>query len=96
MSSYQEIFCTKSQALGQTNVVLHDIETGDSDPIKCRMRRPPLGLKEETLKEEQQMREMGVIEPSDSPWASPVVLVRKKDGTLRYCIDYRKLNDVTR
>jgi len=47
------------------------------------------------MKEEQRMKDMGMIEPSESPWAAPVILVRKKDGVLTYCIDYQKLNDVT-
>ena len=44
----------------------------------------------------KQMQEDKVIQPSSSPWASPIVLVQKKDGTLRFCIDYRDLNSVTK
>ena len=93
---YQDIWALKGEPLGKTNATLHDIVTGMADPIKCRMRHPPLGLKEAAMAEEERMKEMGVIEPSDAPWASPVVLVRKKDGSLRYCIDYRRINEVTK
>ena len=92
---YQDIFATKDAAMGRTDVVLHDIDTGNAEPIKGKPRRTPLGLRDEAMKEEQKMKDMGVIEPSESPWASPVVLVRKKDQSLRYCIDYRRLNNVT-
>lgn len=96
LKQYQDIFSLKGQPLGRTDITLHDIEVGEADPIKCRMRRPPLGLKQEAMEEEERMKKLGAIEPSDSPWASPVVLVRKKDGTLRYCIDYRRLNEITK
>jgi hypothetical protein len=93
---FKHIFTLKGQALGRTDIVLHDIDTGDSRPIRNRVRNTPIHLRADALKEEHKMKDLGVIEPSDSPWASPVVLVRKKDGSLRYCIDYRRLNEVTK
>ena len=59
------------------------------------MRRTPLGFEKEEEEHLQQLLEKGIIEPSSSEWVSPPVLVRKKDGTMRYCIDFRKLNSVT-
>lgn len=91
---YRDIFSTKDEPLGQTSVVKHEIKTS-GPPIKSHYRRVPTGLRDEAILEEERMKDLGVIEPSESPWAAPVVLVRKKDGTLRYCIDYRKLNQVT-
>ena len=94
--SYRDIFCCKDEPLGMTNVVQHSIDTGDEKPIKNRMRRTPPGLRQEVLEEEAKMKKLGVIEMSESPWASPVVLVRKKDNTIRYCIDYRRVNGITK
>ena len=75
--------------------VQHDIITKDARPVRCSPRRlAPAGLrKEQTCV--QEMLHRGQIEPSDSPWASPVVLVMKKDGTTRFCVDYRRLNALT-
>ena len=89
------VFATSGQPLGRTELVQHDIVTLNDQPIKQRVRRTPFHLQKEAKAEVEKMLDSGVIEPSCSPWASPVVLVRKKDGTLRYCIDYRKLNAVT-
>ena len=90
------IFALEGQPLGHTEMVQHDILTNTEIPIKQPVRRPPFHLRDEADKAVEKMLKDGVIEPSNSPWASPVVLVRKKDNSLRYCIDYRKLNNVTR
>ena len=92
----QEVFGTKEEPFGKTDLVKHDIITEKCPPIKQHMRRIPFHLKPEADKEVSKMLKAGVIEPSSSPWAAPVVLVRKKDGSIRYCIDYRKLNDITK
>jgi len=77
---------------GRTTITEHKIQTGDSPPIHQHPYRVPAAWQEEIRHEVQSM---DVIEPSDSPWAFPIVVVRKKDGALRLCIDYRKLNAVT-
>ena len=59
------------------------------------MRRVPVALKDTINTEVNRMLEQNVIRPSCSPWSSPVVMVQKKDGSWRFCIDYRKLNAVT-
>ena len=56
----------------------------------------PLAKRREAQQAIEEMQNAGVIEPSLSPWASPIVLVRKKDGTTRFCVDYRKLNQATK
>ena len=80
---------------GQCDLAQHEIKT-EGEAVKVPFRRIPVGLREEAVKEEMRMKELGVIEPSESPWAAPVVLVRKRDGSLRYCINYRRLNAVTK
>ncbi|KAL0167867.1 hypothetical protein M9458_036089, partial [Cirrhinus mrigala] len=80
---------------GRTDVLQHHIYTTCQIPIKQKpYRLSPL----KQLAMEEQLEEMlkqGIVEPSHSGWASPVVLVPKKDGKLRFCVDYRKINSVT-
>ncbi len=73
-----------------------EIQTSDALPKRQRVRRTPFAVRGEVARQLREMQGSGVISPSASPWASPVVLVRKKDGTLRFCIDYRELNSVTK
>ena len=91
-----DVFALPGQPSGRTNWVQHEIHVETQTPIKQAVRRPPIHLREAADEEVRKMLKDEIIEPSDSPWASPVVLVKKKDGSLRYCIDYRKLNAVTR
>ena len=73
-----------------------NIDTGDAPPRRQPVRRTPFAVRTEIARQLREMQSQGVIEPSSRPWASPVVLVRKKDGSLRFCIDYRHLNLVTK
>ena len=78
--------------LGHTSVVKHKIKLNDYTPIKERYGRIPPHQYDKVRRHLKEMLEIGVIRKSSSPWASAVVLVRKKDGSLRFCIDLRKLN----
>ena len=80
---------------GETDCVQMQIDTGDSKPKSQPARRMPFAVYHEVARQLKKMQK-GVIEPLSSPWASPVVLVRNKDGSMRFCIDYRVLNSVTK
>ena len=90
----QDVFSSGDGDIGRTDVVKHRIATGDARPIRERPRRHPECVQREIQRQVVDLQKRGVIEPSDSPWAANVVLVSKKDGTKRFCVDYRKLNAV--
>ena len=92
---FQDVFSRSDGDLGRTDQEPHDIDTKDHAPIRERFRRVPFMQQQEIDSQVKKMLEQGVISPSDSPWASPVVLVQKKDGSKRFCVDYRKLNEAT-
>ncbi|MES9883466.1 MAG: reverse transcriptase domain-containing protein [Sedimenticola sp.] len=89
-------FAKSSDDLGHTSVVKHKIDTGDNQPVKQRPRRPPFAFAEEESKIIKNQLKMNVIRESSSAWASPLVYVRKRDGTTRPCVDYRLLNAATK
>ena len=72
------------------------IDTGNSLPRYQPARHTPFAIREEVVRQLNQMQQQGVISPSSSPWASLVVLVHKQDGSLHICIDFRNLNAVTK
>ena len=96
IGNYGDTFALDNFELGRTEICKHAINTGDSPPIRQLPRRAPFTLRQKMDEMVEEMLEKGVITPSKSPWASPVVLVVKKDGSLRFCVDYRKLNAVTK
>ena len=93
---YQDAWQVEGEPLGRTDKVQHSINTGDAQPFKMPYRRLPLAKKRVVEEQVKTMLDQGVIIPSSSPWSSPVQMVTKKDGSIRFCIDYRKLNGVTK
>ena len=92
---YQDAFAKSDADLGKFDLTTHRIRTYDETPVQERLRRTPLKFVKEEEKALQQMIDHDIIKPSASEWASAPVLVRKKDGSVRYAIDYRKLNSKT-
>lgn len=90
-----DAFAKSFDDMGRTGVVKQIINTQDTHPIKQSPRRPPMTFAAEEEKIIEKQLEAGIVRESSSPWASPMVYVKKKDDSTRPCVDYRHLNDVT-
>ena len=95
LCQYSDVFAEHDLDLGCYSNIKHEINTENAAPTRLRMRRTPIHFQEEEEKHLKKLLDIGVIEPSNSEWAAAPVLIRKKDGSVRYAIDYRALNNVT-
>ena len=96
LRKYEDCFAWSDDQLGYTEQVKHEIVLTDDTPIAQPYRRIPPAALDEVRKHIEGLLDKGVIQPSSSPWASPIVVVKKKSGEIRLCCDYRRLNSVTR
>ena len=92
---HADAFALNKTDLGSCSLVQHKIDTAGAAPVRQPVRRTPKGFEEEEKQYLKEQLEAGIVVPSKSCWASPVVLVRKKDQTVRWCVDYRRLNERT-
>ena len=97
LGEYHNIFSVEKNEIGHTKETTHKIVLKDPEapPFKERFRRIPPPQVDEVREHLKLMLDAGTIRPSNSPWCNAVVLVRKKDGSLRFCIDFRRLNALT-
>ena len=84
-----DVFSLDVYDRGETDVLQMDIDTEGTLPRRQSACRMLFAVRPEVTKQIQEMQESGVIQPSKSPWVSPVVMVKKKDGSHRFCVDYR-------
>jgi hypothetical protein len=94
--SNTDLFALEESELGHTDIIKHSVDTGDQHPIRQPGSRVPFMYRETIAAMVNEIEEQGVVCPSCSPWASPVVLVPKKVCIKRFCVDYRKLNGITK
>ena len=97
LENYADVFTNgPNDPLGCTRDTEHSIDTGDSRPTKQRPYRIPVHLQTVVNQQVADMLERGFIRSSTSPWSSPIVLAPKKDGNYRFCVDFRRVNSVTK
>ena len=94
-AKWESVFSKNLLDIGHTKLVEHHIKLSDDQPFKEPRRRIPPGLIEEFREHLQEMMDAGAIRDSESPYPSNVVIVRKKDGSILFCVDFRKLNNHT-
>ena len=92
LHKYKDVFSTGEFDVGCTRLIEHHIDTGQHRPVRQALRRHPTAYLDAIDEYVEQLRNQDMIEPSGGPWCSNVVVVRRKDGRLRLCVDYRGLN----
>ena len=92
IKDYEDVFSKDELDLGQATLVKHRILTHPGHPVRQALRRQPLVHCTAMNQQTDEFLRAKIIEPASSEWASNVVLVKKKDGTLHFCVDYRQLN----
>ena len=95
LSNWKHVFSQHETDIGHTNILEHQFHLTDYKPINQRCHRIPPSALEELREHLGQLLEAGIIRRSTSPWASNIVIVRKKNGKMRMCVDYRELNKRT-
>ncbi|CEM35732.1 unnamed protein product [Vitrella brassicaformis CCMP3155] len=93
---YDDVMSKHDEDLGEAKGIKHDIDVGDTPPIRKRAYRVAFSQRDWLRKKLDEMLKAGIITPSSSPWQSPIILVPKKSGGLRLVVDYRALNAVTK
>ena len=96
VKEYADVFALDSSELDSTDLVTHSVNTGDTPPIKQPIRCFPFAFFDAEDEVVQEMLKQGVVQPSHSPWSSPIVLIEKKDGSRCFSVDYCRLNAVTK
>ncbi|UYV81653.1 K02A2.6-like, partial [Cordylochernes scorpioides] len=96
LNEFSDIFDFEKKSFPVSGEIKHKIDTSDYPPVRQRPYRVSPAERRVIQSEVEKMMETKIIRPSSSPWASPVILVRKKDGSLRFCVDYRRLNKITK
>ena len=95
LSSQSDVFTLSNEELGETELVTHDIDTGDARPVRAMPQRLPYAVRKEPEEELKQLLDIGCTELGNSLYVSPLVLVWKKNGSLRVCVDYQNINKNT-
>ena len=95
LQDHSDVFSKSEYDLGRTDLIKHTIDTGTNKPFKQQLRRHPMAYLPIIDEHVEEMVAHGIVEPTTSPWSSNVVLVRKQDGSLRFCVDFRTLNNLT-
>ena len=95
ISKHLDVFAENDEDIGRVQLVEHQIDTGDAAPVRARARFYSPTQRMAINAEVDKYKAAGIVRPSSSPWAAPVLIVKKKDGSNRMCVDYRQLNMVT-